>query len=167
MPWEYDKNHSLIGFTARHLGISTVHGRFDDVEVSLDLDSEDPTKWKVSATIKAVSINTGIGRRDDTLRAAPYFDVEQFPMIQFTTTRVEPRGDAYVVIGNLTMRDVTKEVELAAIFNGEAVDREITKRGFSAQGAVDRFAFGVGDPKPPLNTAAEIKLILEMEAIKK
>ncbi len=170
MPWEFDQNHQNIGFSARHLGISTVHGHFEKANVVLDLDSDDPTQWSMRAVVDASSINTGIPRRDDALRGENYFEVDKYPEIRFETRRIERQGDGYCIVGALTMHGVTKEIELQATFNGEAVDREILKRGFSAQGTIDRFAFGVGDPEHREKTwtvSDEVKLILEMEAIKK
>jgi polyisoprenoid-binding protein YceI len=167
MPWEFDRNHSLIGFTARHLGISTIHGQFMDADVTLDLDGDDPTEWSMAASIKTISLNSGVGRRDDHLRSEAYLNAEQYPTITFETRRIESRDTGYAVIGALTMHGVTQEIELAATFNGEAVDRELTKRGFSAQGAVDRFAFGVGEPKVTWTVGGEINLVLEMEAIRR
>ena len=164
MNWQYDKNHSTIGFRTRHLGISTVRGYFTDADVKLNLEGDDPTKWSMNATIQAASIDTGIERRDDHLRSESYLDVAEFPTITFETRRVEPRGEGFALIGSFTMHGVTKELELAATFNGEAVDREVHKRGFSAQGTVDRFAFGVGDPTGSWSVAPEIHFELEMEA---
>src|ERR1041384_2572604 len=145
MTWEFDRNHSTIGFSARHLGISTIYGQFQEAVVTLDLEGEDPTSWSMSASVNVASINTGIQRRDDHLRSPSYFDAEEYPTLEFKTQRLEPRGDGYALFGTLTMHGVTREVELAATFNGQAVDKEVTKRGFSAQGTIDRFAFGVGE----------------------
>ncbi len=170
MPWEFDQNHRNIGFSARHLGISTVHGFFEKADVTVNLDSDDPTQWSMSAVVDANSINTGIPRRDDALRGESYFETDKFPEIRFETTRIERQGDGYCIVGSLTMHGVTKEVELEAAFGGEAVDREILKRGFTAQGTIDRFAFGIGDPDHREKTwtvSDEVKLLLDMEALKK
>jgi len=166
MAWEFDRNHSRVGFSARHLGINTVHGQFEDADVALNIDGDDPVNWSVKANIKAASINTGLGRRDDALRSDQYLNVEAHPTITFESSRVERRGDQYAVIGALTMLGVTKEVELEASFNGEAVDREQLKRGFSARGTIDRFAFGIGEPERTWTVGPKIDLVLDMEAIK-
>jgi polyisoprenoid-binding protein YceI len=170
MPWEFDRNHSYIGFAARHLGINTVRGRFDQAEVKIDLEDPDPTKWSVQAEVEAASINTGVERRDNDLRAAKYFDVENHPKISFRSKRVEKHGDGYRVVGDLTMHGTTREIELAATFNGEQVDREVNKRGFSAHGEIDRFAFNVGDPEHRETTwtvSDKVQLVLDMEAFNK
>jgi polyisoprenoid-binding protein YceI len=170
MPWEFDQNHRNIGFSARHLGISTIHGFFEKADVTLNLESDDPTQWSMRAVVDPSSINTGISRRDDALRGESYLEVDKYPEIRFETQRIERQGDGYRIVGALTMHGVTNEVALQAAFNGEAVDREILKRGFSAQGTIDRFAFGVGDPDHREKTwtvSDEIKLVLDMEAVKK
>ena len=170
MPWEFDQNHRNIGFSARHLGISTVHGHFEKADVTLNLDSDDPTQWSMRAVIDAASIDTGIARRDDALRAEGYFEVDKYPEIRFESKRIEKQGDDYRVVGDLTMHGMTNEIVLQASFGGEAVDREILKRGISAHGTIDRFAFGVGDPEHREKTwtvSDQVNLILEMEAVKK
>jgi len=166
MPWEYDRNHSLIGFTTKHLGITTVHGRFDDADVQLDIDSENPTQWSMNAVIRAESLNTGIQRRDDHVRSESFLHVDQFPEITFKTLRTERRGDRFALIGALTMHGITREVELDVSYNGEAVDRGVYKRGFSAQTTINRFDYGVGDPEGTWTAAPEIRFNLELEARK-
>jgi polyisoprenoid-binding protein YceI len=121
----------------------------------------------MAASIKTASLNSGVGRRDDHLRSEAYFNAEQYPTITFETRRIESRDTGYTVIGALTMHGVTQEIELSATFNGEAIDRELTKRGFSAQGAIDRFAFGIGEPKATWTVGSEVNLVLEMEAIRR
>jgi polyisoprenoid-binding protein YceI len=167
MAWEYDKNHSRIGFTARHLGITNVRGQFDRADVTIDLEGDDPSEWSMKATIDAASVNTGIERRDNDIRGEKYFDVEKYPTITFESRQVEKRGDGYVVVGPLTMHGKTNDVELAVTFNGEQVDREVHKRGFTAQGEIDRFTFNVGDPEHRETTwtvGDKIQLMLDMEA---
>jgi polyisoprenoid-binding protein YceI len=167
MPWEYDTVHSYIGFIAKHLGINTVHGYFESAQVSLNLDSDDPTQWSIKATIQAASINTAISRRDDALRGEGYLDAERFPTITFESKRVERRGQRYWMVGALTLHGVARDVDLDVAFNGEATDREMLKRGFSAQGEVDRFQFEVGEPAKTPTVGKEIRFVLNMEAIKR
>jgi polyisoprenoid-binding protein YceI len=170
MTWEFDKGHHQIGFAARHLGISIIRGHFDRSEVAVNLDAEDPTQWSMNATIDAASINTGNERRDDALREDKYFDVANYPTITFESRRVEKNGDGYRVFGDLTMHGTTREIELAVTYNGEAVDRDLTKRGFSGRGVIDRFAFGVGDPNRRDLTPTvgdKVELLLDMETFRR
>jgi polyisoprenoid-binding protein YceI len=170
MPWEFDLPHSLIGFSTKHLGICGVYGRFGAAEVTLDLDADDPAQWSMRAVIQAASLDTGFPRRDDAVKKEGYLDVEKFPTITFESRQVERRGDRFAVTGPLTLHGVTKEIELDVSYNGEVIDRvqnrEVTKRGISAQTTINRLDFGVGAPVPPATVAEEIRFILEMEAIK-
>ena len=106
-----DKNHSDAGFTIRHL-MSRVSGTFNDFSGTIEGDPAKPAEAKVEFTIKAASIDTRQEGRDKHLRSADFFDVEKFPDITFKSTKIVPAGgkDKYDVIGNLTMRGVTKEI---------------------------------------------------------
>ena len=117
MQWNIDSTHSSIEFGVKHMGISTVRGRFREFSGSVDLD-EDGVLRGVDATIAAPSIDTGVGQRDDHLRSPDFFDVARFPTITFQSTRVERVGEGrYRVTGDLTMHGhthpVTFEVEVA------------------------------------------------------
>ena len=108
-----DPNHSQVGFGVRHMMLSTVHGRFDDFSGTIHLDPNDVTKSSVEVVIKTASINTHQSGRDKDLKESPdFFDVAKYPEMTFKSTKIEKRGDGYVAIGNLTIKDVTKEVEI-------------------------------------------------------
>ena len=110
MQWTIDQTHSSIEFGVKHLGISTVRGRFREFSGAVDLD-EDGVLRGVEATIAARSIDTGVGPRDDHLRSADFFDVERFPTITFQSTRIEPLAEArYRLSGDLTMHGQTQPV---------------------------------------------------------
>ena len=117
MQWNIDTTHSSVEFGVKHMGISTVRGRFRESSGSVELD-EDGVLRGVDATIAAQSIDTGVGPRDDHLRSPDFFDVARFPAIRFRSTRVEQPGQGrYRVTGDLTMHGhtnpVTFEVEVA------------------------------------------------------
>jgi polyisoprenoid-binding protein YceI len=147
-----------------------VYGHFGDAEVTLDLDADDPTQWSMKAVIQAASLDTGFPRRDDAVKSDHYLDVEAFPTITFESRRVEKRGDRFAAFGPLTLHGVTRDIELDVTYNGEVIDRvqgrEVTKRGISAQTTIDRLDYKMGEPAPPATVAHEIRLLLEMEAIK-
>ena len=164
MAWEIDLPHSMIGFSGRHLGISTVIGRFEDADVAVALDGDDPTRWTLSATIRTASFTTGFDRRDDGVKQH-YLVVDEFPVITFETRKAQRRGDGFVVTGPLTLHGVTRDVELAATYNGDAVDRGMLRRGFSARGKINRLDFNVGEPGGTVGD--DIELILELEAIQR
>jgi polyisoprenoid-binding protein YceI len=143
--WNIDTSHSGVGFTVRHMVISKVRGAFERWQGVIDFDEQNPAASKVSVTIEAGSIDTREAKRDAHLRSADFFDVEQYPEIRFDSTRVE-KGDEgqYVVTGDLTIRGVTREVQLEAEYLGGGKDPWGTQRiGFSAKTAINRKDFGL------------------------
>jgi polyisoprenoid-binding protein YceI len=120
--WTIDLLHSNVNFAIKHLGISTVRGRFDDFAGTIVADAADPKKWSVDVTIQTASINTGIKMRDDHLRNADFFDVEKYPQITFKSTRVEKRRGGFVARGTLTMHGVSKEITLPFTVAGPIKD---------------------------------------------
>ncbi|MEO8898192.1 MAG: YceI family protein [Candidatus Dormibacter sp.] len=145
MGWSLDPHHTHVGFSAKHLGVATVRGRFAKVDAELALDDpEDPTTGRGSVTIDAASINTGNEQREAHLRSADFLDVETYPTITFTVKRVERSGDDYEVIGDLIIKGVTKEVTLAYEHNGAVVDPYgNTKVGGTLTGTINRSDWGL------------------------
>lgn len=116
--YEADPAHSRIGFGVRHMMVSTVRGQFDSYNVTIKHDTVDMTKSSVEVTIDAASINTRNDNRDEDIRSDKLLDAKKFPHLTFKSKRVEKRGDSWVAVGDLTIRDVTKEVELPFTFAG-------------------------------------------------
>jgi polyisoprenoid-binding protein YceI len=143
--WNIDTVHSGINFSVRHMVVSKVRGRFAKFSGELAIDDGDLTRSSVNVAIDAGSIDTGNAQRDTHLRSADFFDVETFPELRFRSTRIEQRGDArYAVVGQLTIRDVTREVSLDVEFGGRARDPWGNERvGFVATASVDRKEFGL------------------------
>jgi polyisoprenoid-binding protein YceI len=138
-----DAAHTTVGFVARHLMVSKVRGSFGQVSGEITI-GEDPLDSRVQARIAAASIDTGQSDRDHHLRAADFLDVERFPELTFASRRVLRRGDDYVVVGDLTIREVTREVELAVEFEGLARNpwgKEVI--AFTATTEIDREEFGI------------------------
>ena len=107
MKWQIDPQHSSVEFGVKHMGIATVRGRFTDFDAHAELD-EDGTPNAINATIRADSIDTGVGDRDAHLRSPDFFEVEQFPTLDFRSTAIERVGEnRYLVAGELTMRGAT------------------------------------------------------------
>ena len=170
MPWEYDAPHSRIGFIARHIGLTLVHGYFRKAEVKVDLDEADPTKSRIEATIDAASLTSDFERRDDAVRGENYLDVERFPTITFNSKRVEPRGEnRYAVIGDFTMHGVTRELELDTEYFGEVTDaRGNTLRGLAARATIRKGDYGIhGSPADPHAVAEQIQLVIDAELYKR
>jgi len=110
--YKIDPAHSSATFTVRHLMISNVPGRFANVTGTIVYDENDVSKSSVTATIPTNTINTDNDGRDKHLRSADFFDVEKYPEMKFVSKKVEKRGNQLVAIGDLTIKDVTKQVEL-------------------------------------------------------
>jgi polyisoprenoid-binding protein YceI len=144
--WKVDPAHSSILFSAKHNGISFVHGRFDKFEGAVEGGSKsDFSGAKVTFSAEVQSINTNVAPRDRHLRSADFFDVENHPTLSFESTSFKKTGgNTYEVVGNLTMRGNTKEVTLVATHIGSTKGRNGNDVvGFQLTGEVNRNDFGV------------------------
>lgn len=163
--WKIDPNHSSIMFNAKHSGISIVNGRFMEFEASVEGGTpEDFTGAKVAFTAQVGSVSTGAEGRDKHLKTADFFDMENNPSISFVSTSFTKSGDnMYKVVGELTMRGNTKEVELTANHIGSTKTRdERNKVGFQLTGSVDRNDFGVSGASGSVAPIIEILCNVEM-----
>ena len=143
--WNFDKAHSKVGFAVRHMVISTITGSFGDYDGSVTVDSDKPETAVIDVTIKIASINTDNQKRDDHLRSADFFNVEQFPTMRFKSKKISMASDSvFTMVGDLTLKDVTKEVTLTGKFQGKVDDpRGNTRAGFSASTTINRQDFHV------------------------
>lgn len=143
--WAIDQAHTTAEFEVRHLMITKVRGRFTDVAGTIHLDEDDVTRSSVEVSIDAASIDTGSSDRDAHLRSADFFEVESYPSIRFRSRKVEARDDSGLrVTGDLTIRDVTREVVLEVEDTGRASDPWGNDRAaFSARTRIDRRDFGL------------------------
>lgn len=142
--WKIDPAHSIVEFAVKHLMISTVKGRFSDIEGEIVIADGDPSRSSVSATLKAASIDTRTGQRDDHLRSADFLDAANYPEITFKSTRISGDKNDFKVTGNLTIRGVTREVTLDATNEGAGKDPWGGDRiAFSATTKLDRRDFGL------------------------
>jgi polyisoprenoid-binding protein YceI len=121
-PWTIDPVHSTVMVTVRHLGLSSVHGRFGEfagrIEVATHLE-----RSRVTAEIKAATIDTAVAMRDQHLRGPDFLDVERFPLITYTSARVTPAGgDRWTVHGELALKDVRRPVDLDLTYLGTGPD---------------------------------------------
>lgn len=144
--WTIDQAHSNIGFTVTHMMVSTVHGSFGKYEGKISFDPSKPESVVGELSIDVNSINTGVEKRDNHLRTGDFFAVDSFPKIIFQTKKVTALGGSkYKVIGDMTIRGVTKEITL----NGEGFgnilknpwDKTVTS--VSLRGKINRQDFGV------------------------
>ncbi len=169
--YKIDPAHSTIGFAVRHYEINWVDGRFKDFEGTVRYDDKDVTKSSVEFTAKATSIDTGVEARDKHLRTADFFEVEKYPTLSFKSTRVERKGkDAYVLHGDLTLKGVTKPVQLPFSVVGAVKDpRGNTRFGVAAQTKVNRRDFGINFGGPMtgggLSIGDEVNIELNLEVV--
>lgn len=148
--WFIDPVHSEVQFTARHMMVSKVRGRFRDISGVIVID-EVPERSSVEATIVVASIDTGDETRDEHLRSSDFLDVERFPVARFTSLCVSPAApfspsdfDKWQLEGNLTIRDVTRVVSLEVELGGVAVDPwGKVRAGFRAWTEINREDFGI------------------------
>ncbi len=140
--YAYDLVHSSVSFKARHLDISWIHGRFNEVDGKFSLDRQDPTKSTFQLTIKAESVDTANPARDEHLRQPDYFDTKQFPTIEFKSTAVKAIKDGYEVTGEFTMHGKTKEITFTLMGGREIESRDVKRVGFSTELKLKRSDFG-------------------------
>jgi polyisoprenoid-binding protein YceI len=169
--FKLDPVHSQVGFVIRHLMVSKVKGAFKDVEAEITI-AEDPAASSVTAVIQASSIDTGTPDRDNHLRTGDFLEVEKYPTLTFRSTGIkDTAGDTFTVVGDLTIKDVTKQVELKVEFGGvgkspygyEAI-------GFSATTEIDREDYGVSFNAPlesgGVMLGKKVKIEIEGEAMR-
>ena len=167
--WVIETSHSSAAFTVRHAGISKARGTVAITEGTVTI-GDDLTASSVTATLDPATIDTKDANRDGHLRSADFFEVEAFPTWTFASTEIRADGDDYVLVGDLTIHGVTRQVELAVEFNGAATDPFGAQRlGFSAETEISRKDFGL-----TWNAALEtggvlvsdkVKIALEIEAV--
>ena len=167
--WTIDPVHSEVGFSARHMMVSKVRGRFTTFSGQI-VTGADPLGSTVSAEIDLASITTGNDQRDDHIRSADFFEVENYPTMTFRSTGIRVDGDNYVLDGELTLKDVTKSVPLTLELNGFGPDPYGgTRAGFTATGEINRKDFNVNFNAPMQNggvvVSDKIGLHLEIEAV--
>lgn len=142
--WEVDPSHSSVEFQVKHMGIATVKGFFAEFAGTVEV-AEDPANTRAWGTIRADTLNTREHARDEHLRSGDFLDTEQFPEITFASKAVEPVDEEHLrVTGDLTIRGVTQEVELAVEVQGADTDPWGNERvALEASGSISRQAYGM------------------------
>jgi len=173
--WNIEPNHSLVEFSAKHMMITTVKGRFRDVSGTIRVDESNPSRSTVEASMSAATIDTGVAQRDQHLVSADFLDAENHKAITFKSKRVEgakaASGDEFTVVGDLTIRGTTKEVTLKATYEGQGKDPWGGQRiSFTASAKIDRRDFGL-TWNQALETGGilvsnDIKINIEVQAVR-
>jgi polyisoprenoid-binding protein YceI len=169
--YELDPNHKRVGFVVRHLMVSKVRGNFGEATATITV-TDDPMQTSVTATVNTASVNTGQTDRDNHLRSGDFFEVEKYPTMEFRSTGIKSHdGDEFIVDGELTIKDVTRPVELKVEFEG--VGRSPYGQdvfGFSASTEIDREDWGLtwnmALEQGGVMVAKKVKIEIEGEAIR-
>lgn len=141
--WDLDPAHTYAGFVVRHLVVTKVRGRFEDVQGTI-VTAENPLESSVEVQIDLNSVNTNNNDRDNHLRSADFFEVGTDPKLTFRSTGVRQDGDGFVLDGELTIKDVTRTVSLPFELNGFSPDPwGGTRAGFSARAEINRKDYNV------------------------
>ena len=176
MAWVIDPAHTEVNFTVRHMMISNVRGQFQKLSGTIEFDEANPAATTVDVQIEAASVNTKEEKRDAHLKSPDFFDAAQYPYLIFKSRRVEVTDASHArLTGDLTIRDVTKEVALEVEYNGSAKSPWGTiNAGFSAKTSLNRKDWGltwnvaletggilVGDQ---VNISIELEIVKQPEA---
>ncbi len=169
--YSLDAAHKRVGFIARHMMVSKVRGDFAEATATITV-GDNPLESSVTATIQAASITTGQADRDNHLRSGDFLEAEKYPTLEFRSTRVKSHsGNEFVLAGELTIKDVTREVDLAVEFEGAGrspYGQEIF--GFTATTEIDREDFGltwnVALEAGGVMVGKKVKIEIEGEAIR-
>jgi len=145
--YEIDKAHTTVGFTAKHLAVSTVRGQFNKFDGRFEGPDDDVTKTTGEVKVEVASIDTRTEMRDNHLRSADFFEAEKYPYITFKLTKLEPIDDEkFRVHGDLTIKDTTRPVVLDATLEGRVPDPMTggkERLGITARGQLNRMDFGL------------------------
>ena len=142
--WTLDRNHSNVRFTVSHLVISEVEGSFKKFDGTVTNTKSDFSDANINFTVDVNSINTDNEKRDGHLKSDDFFNAEKFPEMKFQGTSFKKISDnKYELLGNLTIRDVTKPVKFDVVYGGTAQARGTTKVGFKATSVINRFDYGL------------------------
>lgn len=159
--WTLDKSHTRVGFTVTHHMISEVDGNFKEYDASFTTSKEDFLDAVFEFSAQTASINTDFEMRDGHLREEDYFDVENYPTLNFKSTSfTKIAGDQYKVVGDLTIKGVTKSVELDLWLVGPQLNERVQQMevGIKATGSIKRLDYGIGSNLPLFNVSDQIDL---------
>jgi polyisoprenoid-binding protein YceI len=168
--WKVDPVHSSVEFQVKHLGIATVKGQFNEFEGTLEVGPEGAVAY---GTVKTASVDTREPQRDDHLRSADFFEVEQYPEIGFRSTAIRPTGeDEFEIVGDLSIHGITRSVTLKATLEGvEPEDHQGNSRvGVSASAQINRsdyeMRFNAALGSGNVVVSDRVKILVEVSAVK-
>ncbi len=173
-PHSLDNSHTEVGFSVKHLMITNVKGEFKDFSADIDFDHKTKTFNKFNAIVQTKSVDTGIEKRDNHLRSEDFFLAEKYPQITFKMNSYNKADDEDegVMVGDLTIRGITKEVKLKVEDLGTVKDFQSNNRvGFTLKGKINRMDYGLKWNKAlevgGFAVSEKVKIIVEVEAVEK
>ncbi len=169
--WTLDPSHTTIGFSAKHAMVATVRGSFGVFSGTLELNGDNPAASSATVSIDAASVDTGNSDRDAHVRNGDFLDVEAFPTLEFVSHEVRANGSDFVLVGDLTIKGVTRSVAIDVETEGIVTDPfGNTRAGFSGQTTINRKDFGltwnVALEAGGLLVSDKVKIVLDVSAIK-
>jgi polyisoprenoid-binding protein YceI len=164
--YSVDPVHSGVTFQISHLGLSWVHGRFNEFSGNFTLDANDPARSSFAVTVKPQSVDTNNSKRDDHLRSPDFFNVRQFPAISFASSSVKPVDRGYEVTGNLTLHGTTKPISFT-LKGGRSAEfpKGMQRTGYSTELVLKRSDFGID--KFPEMLGDDVYVSISFEGVKK
>jgi polyisoprenoid-binding protein YceI len=163
--YQIDSMHTAVTFKISHMGLSWVHGRFNEVSGNFTIDA-DPAKSSFTLNIKPESIDTGVGKRDDHLKSPDFLDVKQFPQFSFKTTAVKPIENGYEVTGDLTFHGKTKSITFP-LLGGRTAEfpKGVRRTGYSTELTLKRSEFGMDKMREMIGD--EVRIAISFEGTKR
>ena len=141
--WKIDALHSQIMVSVRHFNVANLRAKLPQVIDTLEIDPENPLRSKFIVEIEAFSITTGHPRQEEFMRSGPWLDAEHFPLITFKGSEISPREGGYTVVGDLTLKGVSRRVEIPFDFHGVVSDPWGLRAGFASEFTIDRRDYGI------------------------
>ena len=141
--WKIDALHSQVMVSVQHFNVANLRAKLPRVTGTLEVDPENPLRSTVVVEIEAASITTGHPRQEEFMRSQPWLDAEHFPLITFVGGEITPREGGYAIGGELTLKGVTRRLEIPFDFHGVVSDPWGLRAGFASEFTVDRREFGI------------------------
>ncbi len=166
--YSIDPTHSGVTFKISHIGLSWIHGRFNNYAGTFSIDPDDAGKCSFEMKINTESIDTNNNMRDNHLRSPDFFNVKQFPAISFESTGVKAVKDGYEVTGNLTLHGVAKPVTFALVGGKKAeFPKGVQRTGYSTELILKRSDFGVGKAQFANALGEDVHIEISFEGVQK
>jgi polyisoprenoid-binding protein YceI len=146
MSWQFDPYHTQVEFAAKHLGMMTIRGHFDEISATGNIDPDHPEASSVDITIQTASIRTNNPQRDNDVRSSNFLEADKYPTMTYKSTKIEPTGqDRFTMTGDLTIKGNTRPVTLNVVKYGEFNDPNMMghRIAYSAEGQINRKDFGL------------------------